>query len=84
MYSGDMKTLIAKLIRSAILGAVLSALVQMLAASPANAADSGACYAVTDSDQRAYCLAKAHKDSSRCYSIRDNRLRSVCLAEVRG
>lgn len=49
----------------------------------AAATDAGACYAVSDPDRRAYCLAKAHKDPGRCYSIKDQALRAECLAETR-
>lgn len=47
------------------------------------ATDSGSCYTIASADQRAYCLAKAHRESGRCYSIQDAGLRSQCLAEVR-
>ena len=47
------------------------------------AADSGTCYTVGNADQRAYCLAKAHRDSGRCYAIQASDLRAQCLAEVR-
>ena len=50
---------------------------------PAFATDAGSCYAIGDSDQRAYCLAKAHRDSGRCYSIQNSGLRAQCIAEVR-
>jgi hypothetical protein len=47
------------------------------------ASDSGACYVVTDSDARTYCLARAHREVGTCYAIKDAGLRSQCLAEVR-
>lgn len=49
----------------------------------AHAADAGACYAITDSDARTYCLARAHREVGTCYAIKDAGLRSQCLAEVR-
>ena len=52
-------------------------------AAPAYATDAGSCYAVSSSDARAYCLAKAHGDPSGCYSIQSADARSQCLAEVR-
>ena len=58
-------------------------LLALLSASPASATDAGSCYAVSNPDQRAYCLAKAHREPGRCYSIQDAGLRSMCLAEVR-
>lgn len=47
------------------------------------AADSGACYSIQDSDARAYCLARAHREPAQCYSIQRADLRAQCLAEVR-
>ena len=58
-------------------------LAALLAASPANAADASTCYTIASADQRAYCLAKAHRDPGRCYSVQDAGLRAQCLAEVR-
>lgn len=49
----------------------------------AMANDSGACYSITDSDARTFCLARAHKDPGRCYSIKAQDVRAACLAEVR-
>lgn len=49
----------------------------------ANAADSGACYSIQDSDARTYCLARAHREPGQCYSIRRADTRAQCLAEVR-
>lgn len=46
-------------------------------------ADAGTCYTISDSDIRAFCLAKAHNDSGRCYSIQRQDVRAMCLAEVR-
>jgi hypothetical protein len=54
-----------------------------LLVQPADAADSGACYAISDPDARAYCIARARRDTSACYSIQRADLRSQCLAEVR-
>ena len=55
----------------------------LIVATPASATDAGSCYTIANSDQRTYCLAKAHRDSGRCYSIQDQSLRAQCLAEVR-
>jgi hypothetical protein len=57
--------------------------VTLLGPIAAFAADSGACYAIQDSDARTYCLARAHRESGRCYSIKSADTRSQCLAEVR-
>lgn len=64
---------------------VLVALVlaAVLAAAPANATDAGSCYAIGDSDQRNFCLAKARGESGQCYAIQNAGLRAQCLAEVR-
>lgn len=51
--------------------------------SIAHAHDAGACYTITDSDARTYCLARAHREVGTCYAIKDAGLRSQCLAEVR-
>lgn len=48
-----------------------------------SAAKAGDCYVIADSDSRAYCLAKAHKDASRCNAIQRTDLRAMCRAEVR-
>lgn len=55
----------------------------LLATTAAQAADTGACYNITDSDARSYCIAKARRDVSQCYNIQQAYLRSLCLAEVR-
>lgn len=47
-------------------------------------AAAGACYSIQDSDLRALCLARAHKEPGQCYSIQRADLRAQCLAEVRG
>lgn len=47
------------------------------------AADAGSCYAIGDSDQRNFCLAKARKEPGQCYAIQSQGLRAQCLAEVR-
>ena len=62
---------------------VCLAIMVLLVAVPAWAADAGACYAISNPDQRAYCLARAHQDPGRCYVIKDAGVRSMCLAEVR-
>lgn len=46
------------------------------------AANVGACYNISDSDARSYCVAKARKDVSQCYNIQQPGLRSLCLSEV--
>ena len=63
---------------------LLAAFLLFTGCAPAFAVDAAACYAITDADARAYCLAKARKDSGMCYAIRSSGLRSQCLAEVRG
>ena len=65
------------------MGRLILFLVSLLAASTAFAADSGSCYAIGDSDQRNFCLAKARKESGQCYAIQNAGLRAQCLAEVR-
>lgn len=47
------------------------------------AGDTGACYNISSSDARSYCIAKARKDSAPCYNIRSADMRSMCLAEVK-
>lgn len=54
----------------------------LLVASAATAADSSACYSISNADARAYCIAKARNQSSACYSIQSSDARSQCLAEV--
>ncbi|WP_159711449.1 hypothetical protein [Geminicoccus flavidas] len=61
----------------------IAVLALLLAPAAAFSADAGACYSIADPDQRAFCLAKAHKDPGRCYSIKDQALRAECLAETR-
>lgn len=46
------------------------------------AANTSACYNVSDADARAYCLARAHRQPSQCYNVQRADLRSQCLAEV--
>lgn len=43
----------------------------------------GACYNITDSDARSFCIARVRRDVSQCYNIQRGDLRSMCLAEVR-
>lgn len=62
---------------------VLPAAIAFVMSQKSFAADAGSCYAIGDSDQRNYCLAKAHRDSGRCYAIQRQDVRSTCLAEVR-
>lgn len=54
----------------------------LLAATAVQAADTGACYNITDSDARGYCIAKARRDVSQCYNIVRSDMRALCLAEV--
>lgn len=49
----------------------------------AQAAETGACYNIGDSDARSYCLARARRDAGTCYTIQRADLRAQCLAEVR-
>lgn len=49
----------------------------------AQAATTSACYNITDSDARSYCIARARGDVGQCYNIQRADLRSMCLAEVR-
>lgn len=68
-----------------MLYAIFSCLIASAAPAFADAtAAAGACYAITDADARAACLAKAHRDPGRCYSVKDSGKRAVCIAEVRG
>lgn len=46
-------------------------------------ADASACYSISDSDARAYCLARVQRQPGQCYSIQNLDIRSMCLAEVR-
>jgi len=57
-------------------------LIGLLIVGSVNAAP-GDCYAISDPDARAFCLAKAHGDPGRCYSIQDKAKRAECLAELR-
>lgn len=63
------------------------ALGSLLAAIPALASDAApqasACYAISNPDARAACLAKAHGDPGRCYAVSAPDRRAQCLAEVR-
>lgn len=70
-----------------VLGAIVLIVVSVLTIAgfwihSALAADSGACYNITDSDRRTFCLAKANKDRSYCNSIKSADIRAQCLAEV--
>lgn len=55
----------------------------MVVGGAAWAADAGSCYAISDSDARALCLARARGDVGMCYAVQDSALRSACLAELR-
>jgi hypothetical protein len=77
MYDEAMKKL--ALILLAVSGASALATV----AQSARAADTGTCYAISDADARAYCIARARHDTSACYTVQRADLRSQCLAEVR-
>lgn len=54
-----------------------------LVVTRANAADTGACYAIGDADARQMCIARARADASQCYAIQRTDMRAQCLAEVR-
>lgn len=71
MFSPGLDLVLVTLVLAAIL------------AAPAYAADAGSFYAIGDSDQRNFCLAKARKESGQCYAIQNAGLRAQCLAEVR-
>lgn len=47
------------------------------------ASQTSACYNITDSDARGFCIARVRRDVSQCYNIQRGGLRSMCLAEVR-
>lgn len=56
------------------------------AAAPAfadSSAAAGACYSISNPDQRTLCLARAHGNPGLCYSIKAADLRAQCLAEVK-
>lgn len=59
------------------------ALLIMIAAGSAQAADAGACYTISNADSRAFCLARARGKPSMCYAIQAADMRAACLAEVR-
>lgn len=40
------------------------------------------CYSLRDADQRAYCLALAHRNPGGCYNVVDADARAACLREV--
>jgi len=66
----------------AFLWSVLALTVSLLACPSSRASDAGACYSIADQDQRAYCLAKAHREPATCYAIQRADLRAQCRAEV--
>lgn len=62
------------------------ALLFTIAALPAaadTASAASACYSISDSDARATCLAKAHKDPAKCYAVQSAEKRAICIAEVK-
>jgi hypothetical protein len=64
--------------------ALLAHIIGLLMLVPsAFADDASSCYAISDRDQRAFCLAKSHGQASMCYAVQDQALRARCLAEVR-
>lgn len=71
-----------KLLLSYFGPAIVAALALLVLSSAAKAA-AGDCYAIADSDQRNYCLAKVRKDPGQCYAIQRGDLRAQCRAEVR-
>lgn len=78
-YNLSKSTTLGQIMRKTLFAAVLL----FAGCTPALATDAGSCYAITDADARAYCLAKARRDSGACYTIQSSALRSQCLAEVR-
>ena len=60
---------------------MLAALIVVAGVDYAHASAS-ACYNISDSDARSYCLARAHREPGQCYNIKRADLRSMCLAEV--
>lgn len=62
------------------------ALLFTFAALPAvadTASAAGACYSISNPDQRTLCLARAHGNPGLCYSIKAADLRAQCLAETK-
>lgn len=47
-------------------------------------AGTSECYAIKDTDKRAYCLAQVKRDPGNCYRIKDSDSRNQCLAEANG
>jgi hypothetical protein len=66
--------------RYALLALMAAAAVPAFADSTAAA---GACYSISNPDQRTLCLARAHGNPGLCYSIKAADLRARCLAEVK-
>lgn len=60
----------------------LACLLLLVSVIQAHAADSSACYSVSDADARGYCIARARHDRSACYTIQKADLRAQCQAEV--
>ena len=46
------------------------------------AGNTSACYNISDSDIRTFCLARAKNEPAQCYNIVRQDLRQQCLAEV--
>lgn len=46
-------------------------------------ASTADCYAITDRDARAHCLAAVKQDHDYCYAIREHDARMYCLARVK-
>lgn len=72
LVNSDIKVFYVVLALSAVLA-------DQALADPSNA---GHCYAITDSDYRAFCRAKMHHQSGYSYTIQRQDLRSKCLANV--
>jgi len=55
----------------------------LVSAGAAHADSARACYAISDMDRHALCIAKSRKEPGICYVIQRADLRAACLAEVR-
>jgi len=60
----------------------ITAMLVLLSSLSVAAADTGACYSISDADVRNFCIAKAKNDRSVCYTIQRADMRAQCLAEV--
>lgn len=63
---------------------ILALLIAVAAPACADSTSAaGACYSISNPDQRTLRLARAHGNSGLCSSIRAADLRAQCLAEVK-